>query len=216
MLLTWHGPVLFFSLSNMCPAFFPLSSNSQETVEYAFLIIFTIETFLKIIAYGLVMHQNSYVRNGWNLLDFVIVIVGWVLTAGGHYYPQRVQWRGSTQADTCMCTFTHMQHPGAASRCLFLSLRLWLLSICLHSVTPGCSVWLWRWSPKTLTPADSPEANLGGSTSRPSEPFVSFVPFALSPEFPVSKCVITHGNTQVGSESSRHMFCSWLQVYRWF
>lgn len=56
--------------------FLPLST--QETVEYAFLIIFTIETFLKIIAYGLVMHQNSYVRNGWNMLDFVIVIVGWV------------------------------------------------------------------------------------------------------------------------------------------
>uniref|UniRef100_A0A8D3ATU1 Voltage-dependent L-type calcium channel subunit alpha n=1 Tax=Scophthalmus maximus TaxID=52904 RepID=A0A8D3ATU1_SCOMX len=50
--------------------------RKKETVEYAFLIIFTIETFLKIIAYGLVMHQNSYVRNGWNMLDFVIVIVG--------------------------------------------------------------------------------------------------------------------------------------------
>lgn len=48
----------------------------QETVEYAFLIIFTIETFLKIIAYGLVMHQNAYVRNGWNMLDFVIVVIG--------------------------------------------------------------------------------------------------------------------------------------------
>uniref|UniRef100_A0A674P904 Voltage-dependent L-type calcium channel subunit alpha n=1 Tax=Takifugu rubripes TaxID=31033 RepID=A0A674P904_TAKRU len=54
----------------------PPSPQKIETVEYAFLIIFTIETFLKIIAYGLVMHQNSYVRNGWNLLDFVIVIVG--------------------------------------------------------------------------------------------------------------------------------------------
>ncbi|KAM6925423.1 LOW QUALITY PROTEIN: voltage-dependent L-type calcium channel subunit alpha-1D [Xenentodon cancila] len=53
------------------------STNQElEKVEYAFLIIFTIETFLKIIAYGLVMHQNSYVRNGWNMLDFVIVIVG--------------------------------------------------------------------------------------------------------------------------------------------
>uniref|UniRef100_A0A665U6B8 Voltage-dependent L-type calcium channel subunit alpha n=1 Tax=Echeneis naucrates TaxID=173247 RepID=A0A665U6B8_ECHNA len=53
------------------------STNQElETVEYAFLIIFTIETFLKIIAYGLVMHQNSYVRNGWNMLDFVIVVVG--------------------------------------------------------------------------------------------------------------------------------------------
>ncbi|CAL8381792.1 unnamed protein product, partial [Boreogadus saida] len=47
-----------------------------ETVEYAFLIIFTIETFLKIIAYGLVAHQNAYVRNGWNMLDFVIVVIG--------------------------------------------------------------------------------------------------------------------------------------------
>uniref|UniRef100_A0A8C9TWH4 Voltage-dependent L-type calcium channel subunit alpha n=1 Tax=Scleropages formosus TaxID=113540 RepID=A0A8C9TWH4_SCLFO len=52
------------------------TNHDLETVEYAFLIIFTIETFLKIIAYGLVMHQNSYVRNGWNLLDFIIVIIG--------------------------------------------------------------------------------------------------------------------------------------------
>uniref|UniRef100_A0A8B9LMM5 Voltage-dependent L-type calcium channel subunit alpha n=1 Tax=Astyanax mexicanus TaxID=7994 RepID=A0A8B9LMM5_ASTMX len=48
----------------------------NEQVEYVFLIIFTIETFLKILAYGLVMHPSSYIRNGWNLLDFVIVIVG--------------------------------------------------------------------------------------------------------------------------------------------
>ncbi|XP_078803076.1 calcium channel, voltage-dependent, L type, alpha 1D subunit, a isoform X10 [Oryzias latipes] len=51
-------------------------NHDLETVEYAFLIIFTIETFLKIIAYGLVMHQNAYVRNGWNMLDFVIVVIG--------------------------------------------------------------------------------------------------------------------------------------------
>lgn len=48
----------------------------QEQVEYVFLIIFTVETFLKIIAYGLVLHPSAYIRNGWNLLDFVIVIVG--------------------------------------------------------------------------------------------------------------------------------------------
>ena len=66
----------FFPLSLSFPATGPSFPSTQETVEYAFLIIFTIETFLKIIAYGLVMHQNSYVRNGWNMLDFVIVIVG--------------------------------------------------------------------------------------------------------------------------------------------
>ncbi|KAM8829423.1 calcium channel, voltage-dependent, L type, alpha 1F subunit isoform 1-T1 [Synchiropus picturatus] len=52
------------------------TNHDLEQVEYVFLIIFTIETFLKILAYGLVMHPSSYIRNGWNLLDFVIVIVG--------------------------------------------------------------------------------------------------------------------------------------------
>lgn len=54
----------------------PLRAHLQEQVEYVFLIIFTVETFLKIIAYGLVLHPSAYIRNGWNLLDFVIVIVG--------------------------------------------------------------------------------------------------------------------------------------------
>lgn len=50
----------------------------QERVEYLFLIIFTVEAFLKVIAYGLLFHPNAYLRNGWNLLDFIIVVVGWV------------------------------------------------------------------------------------------------------------------------------------------
>lgn len=59
------------------PGFYSsLPSLPQEQVEYVFLIIFTVETFLKIIAYGLVMHPSAYIRNGWNLLDFVIVVVG--------------------------------------------------------------------------------------------------------------------------------------------
>ncbi|XP_035378009.1 voltage-dependent L-type calcium channel subunit alpha-1C isoform X7 [Electrophorus electricus] len=47
-----------------------------ERVEYLFLIIFTVEAFLKVIAYGLLCHPNAYLRNGWNLLDFIIVVVG--------------------------------------------------------------------------------------------------------------------------------------------
>ncbi|XP_074644176.1 muscle calcium channel subunit alpha-1-like [Tubulanus polymorphus] len=47
-----------------------------ENVEYVFLIIFTVEAIMKIIAYGFVMHQGAYLRNGWNLLDFVIVVIG--------------------------------------------------------------------------------------------------------------------------------------------
>nr|CAB3227402.1 voltage-dependent L-type calcium channel subunit alpha-1D-like [Phallusia mammillata] len=47
-----------------------------EKVEYVFLAIFTVESIMKIIAFGFVFHPNAYLRNGWNLLDFIIVIVG--------------------------------------------------------------------------------------------------------------------------------------------
>uniref|UniRef100_A0A671VYF0 Voltage-dependent L-type calcium channel subunit alpha n=1 Tax=Sparus aurata TaxID=8175 RepID=A0A671VYF0_SPAAU len=52
------------------------TNHQLEQVEYVFLVIFTIETFTKILAYGLVMHPSAYIRSGWNFLDFVIVIVG--------------------------------------------------------------------------------------------------------------------------------------------
>uniref|UniRef100_A0A672JJB1 Voltage-dependent L-type calcium channel subunit alpha n=1 Tax=Salarias fasciatus TaxID=181472 RepID=A0A672JJB1_SALFA len=53
------------------------TNHQLEQVEYVFLVIFTIETFTKILAYGLVMHPSAYIRSGWNLLDFIIVIVGY-------------------------------------------------------------------------------------------------------------------------------------------
>jgi len=49
---------------------------SQEVAEYVFLAIFTLEAVLKIIAYGFLFHPGAYLRNGWNILDFVIVVVG--------------------------------------------------------------------------------------------------------------------------------------------
>uniref|UniRef100_A0A3Q3A7L1 Voltage-dependent L-type calcium channel subunit alpha n=1 Tax=Kryptolebias marmoratus TaxID=37003 RepID=A0A3Q3A7L1_KRYMA len=52
------------------------TNSSLESLEYIFLIIFTLECFLKIIAYGLVFHEGAYLRNCWNILDFVIVFMG--------------------------------------------------------------------------------------------------------------------------------------------
>lgn len=43
-----------------------------------FTILFTIECVLKIAANGLVMHRRAYLRNGWNWLDLIVVIVGWI------------------------------------------------------------------------------------------------------------------------------------------
>lgn len=60
---------------------FPNSDSNQtnaylEKIEYIFLVIFTAECVMKVIAYGFVMHQGAYLRNGWNLLDFTIVVIG--------------------------------------------------------------------------------------------------------------------------------------------
>ena len=52
----------------------------QEKVEYAFLFIFTAECLMKIVAQGFIKHQNAYLRNAWNILDFTIVMIGWVAT----------------------------------------------------------------------------------------------------------------------------------------
>ncbi|KAK9890112.1 hypothetical protein WA026_008922 [Henosepilachna vigintioctopunctata] len=53
-----------------------LTNMYLENIEYIFLIIFTIECIMKIIANGFLMHQGAYLRNGWNLLDFTIVVIG--------------------------------------------------------------------------------------------------------------------------------------------
>lgn len=60
---------------------FPNSDSNQtnaylEKIEYIFLVIFTSECVMKVIAYGFAMHPGAYLRNGWNLLDFTIVVIG--------------------------------------------------------------------------------------------------------------------------------------------
>lgn len=47
-----------------------------EKIEYIFLALFTIECILKIIAFGFFFHPEAYLRSSWNLLDFVIVVIG--------------------------------------------------------------------------------------------------------------------------------------------
>ncbi|CAK1595367.1 unnamed protein product [Parnassius mnemosyne] len=47
-----------------------------EKVEWVFMVIFTGECVMKIIAYGFLMHPGAYLRNTWNSLDFTIVTIG--------------------------------------------------------------------------------------------------------------------------------------------
>ncbi|KAJ6222918.1 hypothetical protein RDWZM_001463 [Blomia tropicalis] len=53
----------------------PLSLK-LETSEPYFLGIFCFEATLKILALGLIFHKGSYLRNVWNILDFIVVLTG--------------------------------------------------------------------------------------------------------------------------------------------
>lgn len=44
-------------------------------VDLAFSAIFILECSIKIIALGFVFHKNSYLRDFWNWLDFIVVII---------------------------------------------------------------------------------------------------------------------------------------------
>lgn len=63
---------LWFSVFSYC---FNLS-YCQEKSEMYFVIIYCIEAATKIMANGFVLHKDAYLRNGWNILDFVVVVVG--------------------------------------------------------------------------------------------------------------------------------------------
>ena len=48
----------------------------QEETEVYFLGIFCVEALLKIVALGFVLHKGAYLRNVWNIMDFVVVVTG--------------------------------------------------------------------------------------------------------------------------------------------
>jgi len=55
-----------------------LISENSSMIDLGFLIIYTGEMILKIIAMGFFMRAHSYLRDAWNILDFMVVILGWL------------------------------------------------------------------------------------------------------------------------------------------
>lgn len=53
------------------------SSLANNTDQY-FLYLFSIEMALKFLSFGIVLSPNSYFRDYWNILDFLVVVVGWI------------------------------------------------------------------------------------------------------------------------------------------
>ncbi|KAF3852852.1 hypothetical protein F7725_006207 [Dissostichus mawsoni] len=57
-----------------------MSERLEETEPY-FIAIFCFESGIKILALGFALHK-SYLRNGWNVMDFVVVLTGILSSVG--------------------------------------------------------------------------------------------------------------------------------------
>lgn len=55
-----------------------LSYKNQiiDKINIVFTSIFIAEMISKIIGYGLILHKNSYLRSGWNIIDATVVLSG--------------------------------------------------------------------------------------------------------------------------------------------
>jgi hypothetical protein len=65
----------------------PEPAPYQFTVDVFFAAAFTLEMLMKMFAIGVFAHKGAYLRNSWNILDFVIVILSYLnfLPAFGNY-----------------------------------------------------------------------------------------------------------------------------------
>ncbi|XP_015238661.1 PREDICTED: voltage-dependent R-type calcium channel subunit alpha-1E-like isoform X3 [Cyprinodon variegatus] len=61
----------------------PMAKRLEKTEPY-FIGIFCFEAGIKLVALGFVFHKGSYLRNGWNVMDFIVVLSGILATAGAH------------------------------------------------------------------------------------------------------------------------------------
>ena len=52
----------------------PLVNNIIERSEILFTLFFTFECCVKILAMGIIVANESYLRDGWNWLDFTVVV----------------------------------------------------------------------------------------------------------------------------------------------
>jgi len=52
-----------------------MTARAVFVIDILLTVLFTIEMALKVIALGLVLHKESYLRSGWNMLDGTIVII---------------------------------------------------------------------------------------------------------------------------------------------
>jgi voltage-gated sodium channel len=86
----WFDYVILFLIMANCVVLGienPLEKGEKnifDVLEWIFNISFTLEMVVKITALGFIGHEHCYMRNPWNVVDFIIVIISWVTSFFGN------------------------------------------------------------------------------------------------------------------------------------
>jgi large-conductance mechanosensitive channel len=54
-----------------------------EVIDLVFVVIFTAECLIKVVAWGFLLGEDAYLTNGWNVLDFIVVVVSLLTAVAG-------------------------------------------------------------------------------------------------------------------------------------
>jgi hypothetical protein len=74
--------IIFSSILLACDG--PTNDNTTQVwrdiaiLDFVFVLLFTVEMFLKIIVQGFYFCPAAYIKDPWNVLDFVVVITAWI------------------------------------------------------------------------------------------------------------------------------------------
>jgi Ion transport protein len=84
------GSIALIALNSIFLALEDPTKSTQaaylDASESIFLYIYTFEMVFKMLGLGIILNRGSYLRNPWNVLDFVIVVSGYIpliFTSGG-------------------------------------------------------------------------------------------------------------------------------------
>ena len=58
-------------------------------MRLVFLVIYTVEMVVKVLAKGFIMDRYTYLRNPWNWLDFIVIVSGFLTSIIGNLAPLR-------------------------------------------------------------------------------------------------------------------------------
>lgn len=56
----------------------PTNSDDYSNLQIFFIIVYTVEFYLKIFSNGVFLEKKSYFRKKWNILDFIVLLTFWL------------------------------------------------------------------------------------------------------------------------------------------